>query len=49
MVRQLMAGLDADAVLLHETDGRQLLEVKAGKFVSDDILAQINSRGHLRE
>lgn len=33
--------ITADAILLHEADGRQLVEVKADRFVPDDILAEI--------
>jgi L-serine dehydratase len=35
----LESGFDADAVLVHEADGRQMVEVKAASFVPDEITA----------
>ena len=37
----LAQSFSADETLLHETDGRQLIEVKSTEFVSDEILAKI--------
>lgn len=37
----LEAGFDADEILLHETDGRQLVQVKAADFVSADLVAAL--------
>jgi len=31
----------ADAILLHQADGKQLIEVKAGEFVGDAVLADL--------
>jgi L-serine dehydratase len=39
VVAALETGLAADDILLHEADGRQLVEVKAPCFVSDEIIA----------
>ncbi len=35
----LKAGFEADAILVHEANGRQMVEVKASAFVPDDLLA----------
>jgi len=35
----LEAGFDADAVILHEADGRQMIEVRAQSFVPDELIA----------
>jgi L-serine dehydratase len=44
--REVMAALEtrftADAILLHESGGRQLVEVKAAGFVSDAILSELS-------
>ena len=44
--RELVAALEArfaaDAILLHEADGKQLIEVKAASFVGDDILSELS-------
>ena len=41
--REVMKALEirftADAILLHEADGKQLIEVKAASFVGDDVLS----------
>ena len=42
LARRLATLVDASAVLLHEAGGAQMVEVKAGEFVSDQILAQLN-------
>jgi L-serine dehydratase len=42
LVTALAARFQADEILLHETDGRQLVEVKAAGFVSDAILAGLS-------
>jgi L-serine dehydratase len=39
IVRQLAARFDAGGILLHEADGRQLIEVKASRFLGDEELA----------
>jgi L-serine dehydratase len=39
IVAALKAGFEADAVLLHEANGRQLVEVKASAFVPDELIA----------
>ena len=41
IVTALEARFTADEILLHEAEGRQLVEVKATGFVSDEILAEI--------
>ncbi len=41
VVAALEAGFVADEILLHQADGRQLVEVKAASFVSDEILSGI--------
>lgn len=45
-LRDKLASLvEADAVLLHECNGKQLVEVKAQKFVPDSIIAELRSAG----
>ena len=39
IVAALEAGFEADAVLLHEADGGQMVEVKAPGFVPDELVA----------
>ncbi len=39
VVAALESQITADAILLHEVDGRQLVEVKAAGFVGDEVLA----------
>jgi L-serine dehydratase len=39
LVAALKAGFEADAVLLHEAGGRQMVEVKAAAFVPDELIA----------
>ncbi|MBM3775132.1 MAG: serine dehydratase, partial [Acidobacteria bacterium] len=41
LARRLEKLVDANAVLIHEADGVQMVEVKAGEFVSEPILAQL--------
>jgi L-serine dehydratase len=41
LARRLEAIVDADAVLVHEAEGLHLVEVKAGAFVSDSVLADL--------
>ena len=41
------ARVDADAVLLHEHGGRQLVEVKAPAFLPDDVLDSLRTEGLL--
>lgn len=42
LARRLAALMRANAVLAHEAGGAHLVEVKAGEFVSDAILARLN-------
>jgi L-serine dehydratase len=42
LARRLAAQVDASAVLAHEAAGGHMVEVKAGEFVSDQILNQLN-------
>jgi L-serine dehydratase len=39
--------LDADAILLHERDGQQLIEVKAQQFVPDTVLEELGQSGQV--
>jgi L-serine dehydratase len=39
IVAALNAGFESDAILLHESDGRQMIEVKAGGFVPEPLIA----------
>jgi L-serine dehydratase len=39
IVAALNAGFEADAILLHESGGRQMIEVKAGGFVPEPLIA----------
>ena len=39
----------ADEILVHEADGRWLLEIKAAGFVSDDLLAEISGTRSLKK
>ena len=39
IVEKVAALMQADEILLHESDGGQLVEVKAGEFVSDRVIA----------
>lgn len=41
LARRLAALVDADAVLVHEAAGAQLVEVKAGETVSEAVLARL--------
>lgn len=41
IIAALGARFEADDILLHEADGRQLVEVKATGFVGEDILSEI--------
>jgi len=41
MVERLAETLDADEVLLHESNDRQLVEVRAGEFVDDAAIANL--------
>ena len=41
LIAVLETRFTADAILLHKADGRQLIEVKAPEFVSDDVLSEI--------
>lgn len=41
IVSALQAGFDADEILLHERDGRQMVEVKALSFVPDDLITAL--------
>lgn len=41
IVSALQAGFDADDIILHESEGRQMIEVKALSFVPDDLLAAL--------
>jgi len=41
VIAELHARFPADQILLHEVGHRQIVEVKAGEFVSDEILANI--------
>jgi len=42
IVAALTAAITADEILLHQADGRQLVEIKAAGFVSDDVLSEIS-------
>jgi L-serine dehydratase len=42
LARRLATQVEASAVLAHEAAGAHLVEVKAGEFVSDRILTQLN-------
>jgi len=42
LARRLATSVDANAVLVHEAAGAQMVEVKAGEFISEQILAQLN-------
>jgi L-serine dehydratase len=41
LVQALSATVDADEILLHESHGRQLVEVKAARFLSDGVIAAL--------
>ena len=41
MIESLKTAVSADDILLHESGGRQLVEVKSGAFVSDAVLAAL--------
>ena len=41
--------INADEIVLHQTDGGSLLEVKAQQFVSDEIIAELRSAGLVGE
>ena len=43
IVEKLGKLADADDILLHESAGGQLVEVKAAAFVSDDVIAELRS------
>ena len=40
LARELATLVSADAILVHEAGGEQLVEVKAGEFVSEETIAQ---------
>jgi L-serine dehydratase len=42
LARRLARLVDGSTVLAHEAGGAQMVEVKAGEFVSDQVLAQLN-------
>jgi len=48
VVETLGARFDADEILLHESDGRQLVEVKAMAFVGDDLLRELPATAGIR-
>ena len=41
ILAELASRLTADEILLHQADGRQMIEIKAPSFISDDQLANI--------
>jgi L-serine dehydratase len=47
--KRLQELLEADEVLLHEAAGRQLVEVKAARFVSDEALAALREVACIRQ
>lgn len=48
LMEKLRAVIAADDILLHETAGRQLVEVKAAEFVSEEVLAGLSGPGAVR-
>jgi L-serine dehydratase len=48
-VRRLRELVDADEILLHETAGRQLVEVKAARFVSEETIAVLRGIAPIRQ
>lgn len=46
---QLGASAEVDEVLVHEADGRQLVEVKAAQFLGDDTIATIGKATPVRQ
>ncbi|MDH7504344.1 MAG: L-serine ammonia-lyase, iron-sulfur-dependent, subunit alpha [Verrucomicrobiota bacterium] len=42
LARELAKLVPADAILVHEGRGEQLVEVKAGQFVSEEVIARLN-------
>jgi L-serine dehydratase len=46
---KLSSLMETDAVLLHERDGQQLVEVKAQQFVSEALLAELHRAGLVRK
>jgi L-serine dehydratase len=48
LAQQLAALVPADAILVHEAAGEQLVEVKAGEFVSSQAIAKLNGAFEIR-
>ena len=48
LARELEALVSADAILVHEAAGEQMVEVKAGAFVSDQVIAKLNDAFDIR-
>lgn len=48
LARQLATLVAADAILVHESAGEQLVEVKAGEFVSEEVIAKLKGAFAIR-
>jgi L-serine dehydratase len=48
LARELATLVSADAILVHEAAGEQLVEVKGGEFVSDQTIARLNGAFAIR-
>jgi L-serine dehydratase len=49
LVTRLASLVEADAILLHESAGKQLVEVKSSQFVSDAILAELQQTATIHQ
>ncbi|MEI7729151.1 MAG: L-serine ammonia-lyase, iron-sulfur-dependent, subunit alpha [Verrucomicrobiota bacterium] len=49
LARELAALVPADAILVHETEGEQMVEVKAGAFVSEQTMSRLNGAYVIRK
>jgi len=47
LVEQMAALVTADALLTHQADGDELVEVKAQEFVSEDVIARLKKAFHI--
>jgi L-serine dehydratase len=48
LARELATLVSADAILVHEAGGEQLVEMKAGEFVSEEAVARLNGAFAIR-
>jgi L-serine dehydratase len=48
LAQELATLVSADAILVHEVAGEQLVEVKAGEFVSEQAIAKLNGAFAIR-